>query len=579
MLYDVDSIRNRLIQRLKSKTSFADFLEFSVNLRLIDSISEEIAELARYDDYNLTECKWDLAQNKSSLVAESKIRDYEPYRKKGAKGVVRFGVVPTFDAPPTKNVVIPKYTAMGSSTNSDIKVCTVSSEVLTTIDDYVDLNVIEGVPKSLTFYAVGLDFEEIEIDNEFIANDTYEVYVNDILWTEYDNIREAEDGTILAYEIENKLNLEGIYIKFGNNVNGKKLTIGDEIVFRFVETNGIAGNILAQNIIDTVDDTIYNIDTEKVTVYCSNLDRIDGGDDEESVESIRLNAPKTFQAGNRAVNIDDYIIFLKQSPYVKNATVWGEYEYNLDNGNPPGTYVPLEENVVHVAAFTPAGEQLTQLQKEEIIAYLSNYKSPTDIVQFEDVYFINLKFNVSAKVKDKSNVLSEVSNDIETALIDRYELDSMTFKEDIRNTVYDCLIQSVTGINYHNTYVEIFNEGVFSLAYQYNDVLQILGVKTNTIKVYVRDNSLPSPVFELIGTDNGVGSIVGEVGYNLIGSTINYSTGEFFLIVNSGISGAYTNFDIKVYYQNDDANQDIVLNKRNQIARYRESDIGVAYID
>ena len=46
-----------------------------------------------------------------------------------------------------------------------------------------------------------------------------------------------------------------------------------------------------------------------------------GGTDEESLESIKLNAPKSFSAQERAITKDDYDVILSQGGY--NANVWG----------------------------------------------------------------------------------------------------------------------------------------------------------------------------------------------------------------------------------------------------------------
>lgn len=581
MDFDTDSIRNRMITNLRSKASWANILFFSTNQRLIDIVSEDINNLAHYDEYLTRETKWTFAQNLSSLIYQQKYLGYDSHRIIGAKGNIRISSDSGFASPPTKTIEIPKYSIF---TNDDatIKVTTIQNESLLTINNYIDVEVVQGIPREFTRTAIGELYEEMEVDNEAIENVTYELYVNNTLWEEIDNMRLAEDGEALVYEIENKPDSSGIILKFGNNIFGKKLEVGDTVVFKYIETLGAGGNITSEDIINKVESSIYDIDSARVEIFVTNVDPIDGGDGAEDIEDIRAKAPNAFQTGDRATTKADYKAILLQNDYVDKANVWGEYEYNQDEGNSPGTFIPLEENVVHVVAFSPGGTALTPTQINEILEYINDFKSPTSIVRFEDVVFIYMVFIIEAFVSDRSYTLSEVQNNIlygdtedYKGITIEYGIDNMNFEKNIYQSDYISHLDSIPGVNYHNSVINLYNLSVFNSPYESTIAIPLFEITTGTIEVYVKNDVL-SLDWTKIGVDNGVGGFTAEAGYDLTGSTINYLTGEGSLIVVSGLTGLYSDYEIKYYYSL--VSDNIILTGRNQILRYGESTVTVQYI-
>lgn len=575
MNFDVESIKNRMITNLSSKASWAKILFYSTNQRLIDIVAEEINNLAHYDEYLTRETKWSLAQNQSSLLSQEKLLGYKSHRDIGAKGNIRISTDSGFANPPVKTIQIPKYSVF-TNEDSTIKVTTIQNESLLTINNYIDIQVVQGIPKEFSRTAAGDLYEEIEVDNDAIENVTYELYVNDVLWTELDDIRLAEDGESMIYEIENKSDGSGIILKFGNNVFGKKLEVGDTIVFKYIETLGAGGNITSTDIINKVESVIYDIDGARVEIFVTNVDPIDGGDGKENIEDIRTNAPNAFQTGDRATSKDDYKAILLQHDYVDKANVWGEYEYNQDEGNPPGTFVELQENVVHVVAFSPGGSPLTPTQINEIIEYINDYKSPTSIIRFEDIIFVYMVFIINAFVSDRSYTLSEVQNSILTGIQTEYGIDNAEFERNVYESDYMAFLDNIDGVEYHNTLIYLYDLSTFNSPYEGTISIPLFEIATETVEVYVKNDTL-SLDWTKIGTDDGIGGFTPEAGYDLTGSTINYLTGEGSLIVVSGLTGLYSDYEIKYYYSL--VSNNIVLTARNQILRYGESTVPVQYID
>ncbi|KKM77099.1 hypothetical protein LCGC14_1373470 [marine sediment metagenome] len=573
MDFDVTSIKNRIIGYLQSTVSWATILLFGTNTRLIDAVTEEVHNLAKYDEYLTRETKWTLAQNKTSLIVQSDILRYKPHRKIGAIGTIKVSSSSTFDSIYALNIPVPKYTVF--SNDDDIKVSTTIGENLLASESYRELAVVQGTPKTATFIANGDNYETFTISNDSFASAYYEIYVNDVLWTEVNDLR-SSSSIDTDYEFNNLLDFTGIKIKMGNDIFGKKLANGDVILIKYIETLGIEGNVLSTGIITTVESTITDIDDEKVELYCTNTVRIDGGLGVEALEDIRTDAPTIFQAGNRASAKEDYKIIAKQHEYVYKITCWGVYEYNLDNNLDLWTFLDNEENVVNLSAITSGGLNLTDAQKSVVITYLNNFKSPTDIVQFTDVEFIYMIFNVQTFVLDRSNPLSTVKAAILANLLTEYDYTTMDFEINVYETNWKSFIEDIIGVDHHTSYIEIYGLYTFESAYQSSFALSLFPVTESTIKIYI---STDEETYTLIGTDDGLGEFTEESGYDLVGSTINYETGAILLIVGSGLDETYTDYTIKVIYRIDD--DDLEFNKRYQyfrIANSAEQNITIEYI-
>lgn len=577
MDFDFTSIRNRMITSLQSKASWANILFFSTNQRLIDIVAEEVSELAKYVDYQTREAKWTLAQNRSSLVTQAQLLGYQPHRKVGAIGQIRLSVDSGFAAPPSPvNVPIPQWSVF--SDGGEIQVTNPQGSVITTTDNFIDLDIVQGTPKSITFTANGDIYEELVVDNTSFEDVYYEVLVNSVLWTEIDDLREAESGTSQVFEVQNKVDFSGVIFRFGNNTFGKKLNNGDSVVIRYVETLGAGGNISSIGIINTVESTIRDLNNDVTEVFVTNLSAIDGGLAEEDIEDIRTFGPNVFQTAERASSSTDYISLFRANALVANANVWGAYEVNLDAGT-PGAFIPSEENVVHVAGYTAGGNNFDSGQQDTLRAYINPFKPPTDIIQFENTEFIEVIFNVDAFIRDRSVVLQTVKNDIITALSTQYALDNRDFNQNLNQSDYQKFIddQLPSDRDYHNTNVVLFKLSSFNTAYEATLTIPLFPLETGTIKVYVK---LPAdPDYTLIGTDDSAGGFTAEPGYDLTGSSINYSTGEGTLIVISGLAGAFADYTIRTEYETLESQfkNNIVIISREQIIRYAEANVTVQY--
>lgn len=569
--FSFNAIQQRILDRLRASQNWANILYDSTNMRLIDAFAKELEYSSQYGEMALTESKWNIARNKSSLLSEIDFFNYSPFRKVGAIGSVRVSSSSTFNTSYPVQILIPKYSTF--SNGNDIYVCTTENKILFPTETYIDIPVVQGVPQTLSYTASGSIYETITINNDSIENYYFDLFVNGVLWSVIDNIRLAETGSDLVYTIKNKIDFSGVILRAGNDYFGKKLNSQDSVIFKYIETLGDLGNILSANIITNVESSFVDNNNDPVTLYCTNLEAINGGQTYEDIESIRTNAPRFYQTGNRAISLTDYIAILENYPYIVKANAWGESEYNIDNGNPMGTYIAPQENVVHVCGLTTDGQSINSTQETNIRNDINLLKPPTDVIQFENIQIVYLIFNIVAYISNRSYTNSEITQNIITTLSETFAMNLAEFKKDLYFSDYVSLIDQVTGINHHNTTVDCYVLKTFNTAYESNLSPLIYNVTPNTVSVYVKTSSELN--YTLVATDNGVSGWDFEAGYTGSGSVV-YATGEMNIAITSGLSGAFSNYTIKVVFSKD--SNDILLTQRSHILLYGASNISIIYM-
>lgn len=86
--FDYDSVKSRLIERLRQNSDAATILDDGAFSNLLDVFSEGVSEVARYLEYNTLEKKWTTAQNMSSLTSMGSLIGRKRERPKSAMGYV-----------------------------------------------------------------------------------------------------------------------------------------------------------------------------------------------------------------------------------------------------------------------------------------------------------------------------------------------------------------------------------------------------------------------------------------------------------------------------------------------------------
>ena len=190
-------------------------------------------------------------------------------------------------------------------------------------------------------------------------------------------------------------------VYFGDGVIGKELLVGNIVKLRYRTTNGALLNG-ANTFSGPSTISGFTSITIKTTIAAAS------GADQESIDSIKFNAPKQFEVQNRAVTSRDYErIIVKNYPEIVSISVWG----GEDN-------VPPVYGKVFVSARPSTGENLSNSKKESIKSTLSSINLLTTTVEFVDPTYIyanitsTVRYNPNATAKTDGQMITTISNSI-----------------------------------------------------------------------------------------------------------------------------------------------------------------------
>ena len=197
-------------------------------------------------------------------------------------------------------------------------------------------------------------------------------------------------------------------IIFGDGIFGKKLETGNLVTASYIVTDGPSGNGAKYfNFAGTVkDDSGANVNSIEVDIRT--LRAAEGGDDIESVESIRNYAPRRYAAQNRAVTATDYEALLP-SIYtnIESVSAFGGEDLN-----------PPQYGRVFIAAKPRNGNFLPESTKTSILKSLKSYSIAGIVPSFVDLKFLYVELDsyiyyntnfVGAPDTLKTNVIDAVS--------------------------------------------------------------------------------------------------------------------------------------------------------------------------
>jgi hypothetical protein len=608
--FSYEDILERLKSNLQKRLENTGLLFYSTNQRILEAIAEELSELTRYDEYLMRESKWEIASNLSSIMTQTEFFNYQPHKKIGAFGSIRVSGSENFTGSYPRSVPIPKFTQF---TNGDISFSSTQSVTLFPSQTYLDIPVIQGEVKT-SIFEITRAYSESELidlvlqeDNENIENSLYEVRVNGELWTEINSFSLSIEKDAKVYTLKIKPDFSGVFLGFGDGLTSKKLEYDDTVTFKYLETLGSTGEILQTNLVTQIVSSLKDSSNQVARLYCTNTSPITGGEDYESLKSIKENAPLSLNLSSRVITANDFQSFILGTGKADKVTVWGETEYNLDRNLPQGTFISSMENLINVSALNYSEELITLPlspgEKDSIRDSLVEVKSLTDIINFIDPKITFLHFNVlayyDANLYSQEQAIFAVTNEI----TDNYSIEQNNFKQSLYLSQYYELINSLPEVEYHTTdltmiqYIEnLENDGsVYRFILETNHRFLFKG----SVKIYVKNiNSELSPSHPhfdwfLVGTDDENGQFIGEdvpselevssgetyeITPEILGTELLYSVGAFadaigethnLQITNGMIENDVLNYRVKIEFKaGSGTNVDVVPTLRNQIFAY-----------
>jgi hypothetical protein len=446
---DFDAIKSNLKTYLKGQSQFADYdFEGSSLSVLMDLLAYNTHYNALYTNLAVNESFLDSASKRSSVVSRAKEIGYVPHSCACPTATVNIVVSSTSTTPAT--LTLPAYSSFSTTVdgvqytfyNTEAAVATLSGSTYT----FTGVQIKEGTP--LTYKYTAADGVQYLIPNNDVDLATLRVRVQDNAsssnFTTFVNQEEIInlDGTSAVYflkEIEGQL----YELEFGNNTIGKALSAGNVVNLTYMVTNKEAAN--GARIFNYTGPTLLS-----GTVTITTTSPATGGDVEESIESIRYNAPRAYSAQNRAVTVEDYkALIFRLYPEADTVNAWG----GEDN-------IPPSYGRIYLSIKPKTTSILTNTQKDFIIREIlkeKNVVSITPVIVNPD--YINLEvttavyYNPRLTSRAESELKDLVINTIKTYNTENLQSFTGIFRHSNLSTQIDAtedsIISNITTIKLH----------------------------------------------------------------------------------------------------------------------------------
>ena len=323
---DFDAIKSNLKNFMGDQNEFADYdFDASALSVLLDLLAYNTHYNAFYLNMVVNEMFLDTASIRNSVVSRAKHLGYTPQSVRGAKAYVDLTITPN-DTPAT--IVIEKDTQFSSSVNGISYLFATSNSVTLNVNSngvYTTANVElnQGIPLTHRYTANTKNPDQkFVLPNANTDTSTLTVQIQ----------TSAEDSTTFTYAIANDtttINATSNVYFLEEAEDGKfECIFGDDVIGRKPVTGNI---VLLSSLIADADNPngaatftpVGSVGGYSV-VSVSTLATASGGSERDSIKKIKFNAPRSYQAQNRAVTINDYKRILERDyPAAESVVVWG----------------------------------------------------------------------------------------------------------------------------------------------------------------------------------------------------------------------------------------------------------------
>jgi hypothetical protein len=545
---DFDNIKQNLKTFMQSQAEFSDYnFEGSALSVLLDTLAYNTHYNAVLAHLLANESFLDSAIKRTSVVSLAKTLGYTPRSRRCPVGTVNFTITPS-GAYTSSTYTLSRDTVFTSSLNGTTYTFVPSEAVTATLQDvsgtgkfvFSNLKLKEGKRISNSFLiAAEKELDPVIIPNKDVDTSTLRVRVQTsgsnfnvetyVLHTGILDINESSKVYFLEETIE------GLYsITFGDDVIGKQLTAGNVVIVDYINTNGVTANGAKTF---TCSATLTG--GGEIKAYSGNV-AASGGQNKESIDSIKINAPKYNSARERGVTASDYkSLILASNENIQSCSVWG------GESNDPPIY-----GKVFISLDPIPGQIITQQDKDNIVSNIIDPRGSIAILpEFVDpeYTFITLKvgvvYNANATSLTSGELSSSVSSAISTFFNTELNILNKNFYFSALHTIIKGVSNSIISINIIPSLqkrIEIldFDRDV-NYTFTFNSRVQPRELHstwfnytnndaTNKVKLQdVPNADVVSPEYNGFGTvflQSDSGSKIRDIG------TIDYSTGKITIL-------------------------------------------------
>jgi len=539
--FSFSTIVTNITTRLKLQTMWQSPMFHSFYNILIETIAFGINKLAFLSYSFYRESGWWTASQRNSLIPKTRALGYVPKRNQCPFGAVEISADPTFSPSfifRDYSIPIPKWTVLSDSNGNNLSFVIEDSIYYKDIVGSLDLNIKVGIPKNYRYISNGIANETFNINSSLIDNDEIEVFIvdnSDVVLSQVtiigrDELYFINDTTKYYCEIASLPDFQGIYVKFGDNVNTNNVIGGTNILVKYAETNGSVDNISISNVIVRFNDTLYNSIGVLSTLYINQTEALSDGSLLESLEDIKYNAPINFDTAYNLNRLINYSTFLPANvSYINKFIAW-------TNESLGGTMSGIDGQIVYGSAVSNDGSDLTNAQKNEtLLNWIKPYKSSTEVFQWENLQKIYTRIKSKAYIPINVKA-TDIINSINTLFFNTYNITKINFKQNIYNSEINSMVQSISNVNHSATEIWYMETGLGynEINYVLKTIVNSLNEPINSKQILIKFGKIEILLKRKIGGvwQNAViigtavdNYLIGMNGYTITGSFIDYING------------------------------------------------------
>ena len=407
---DFDQIKATLKDYLKSNSNFTDYDFEGSNLSTILDVLAYNTYITSYNaNMVANEVFIDSATLRENVVALARNIGYIPRSKKSARATVTFFVDTTNINPTPASLTLKKgpiASTSGSFGNQSFIFSILEDVTVPVIDGFAtftDLEIYEGTLLTSSFtYSTRNPNQRFVLPNSGIDTSLISVIVKSNSSPQTPSVKYSLQDSLFAIDKESEVYFlqeiedERYELFFGDNIFGKALSDGNYIEVSYIATNGDSGNGVNQfsfsgRLTYTRNSTEYVV-TSGISLLTTGL-IASGGENIESVDSIKKYAPRIYASQNRALTANDYetLIPAKIYPDTESISVFGGEEL-----------VPPQYGKVFISIKPRTGDFLPNLIKENIKLKLKKYAVAGLVPEILDLKYLYIE--VDSKIYYNTNL-------------------------------------------------------------------------------------------------------------------------------------------------------------------------------
>lgn len=412
---DFDAIKNNLKNYLRSQSEFQDYdFEGSAINILLDILAYNTHYNAYYMNMIANEMFMDSSSLRSTTVSHGKLLGYTPRSATSSLAVVNLTVTRAVSDTTSTVLTIPRFApfmseALNGASFRFLNTTEQTVQISGNQFNFTNLELKEGQETSYVFTVSNSTnpTQTFVLPDSNIDTSTLEVLVQkSTSAATREKFTVAEDATEVTSNSPTFFLEESVFgkyqIYFGDGIIGRKLEDGNLVIVSYLVTNGASANGLKKFTLQT---PLLAGSTSNTTTVVSSS----GASNQETIESIKFSAPKSFVSQNRAVTKNDYIALInKKYPYFDAVTVWGGEEE-----------VPPRYGKVFISAKPKLAFELTEEEKnfviESVIKPISVLTVTPEFVD-PDYNFINLAATVRYNPYSTNKTSNEIKSTIRQAV-------------------------------------------------------------------------------------------------------------------------------------------------------------------